>query len=99
MKLFQYISKRYFIAISAFLVWMIFLDPTSYFIHKELDDQIEKLSRQKAHFEKEIANDKKQLQVLKTDSGLERYAREKYFMKKADEAIFIINTDSIKKND
>ncbi len=97
MKLFQYISKRYFIAISVFLIWMIFLDPTSYFIHKELDDQIEKLSRQKAHFENEIKKDEEQLRVLKTDSGLERYAREKYFMKREDESIFIINTDSIKK--
>ena len=36
-----------------------------------------------------------ELLKMKTDSGLEEYAREKLFMKKEDEEIFIIEFDSI----
>jgi cell division protein FtsB len=32
---------------------------------------------------------------MKTDSGLEEYAREKLYMKKEDEEIFIIEFDSL----
>lgn len=96
MKIFNYISKRYFIAIGAFLVWIIFLDPTSYFIHKELDNEIEKLQEQKNHFEAVIKADNAKIKNLETDSGLIRYAREKYYMKKDNETTFIIETDSIK---
>jgi len=39
--------------------------------------------------------DTKELNKIKTDSGLEEYAREKLFMKKEDEEIFIIEFDSI----
>ena len=35
------------------------------------------------------------LNKIKTDSGLEEYAREELFMKKEDEEIFIIEFDSI----
>ncbi len=96
MNITKYISKRYIVAIAAFVVWMVFLDPTSYFIHKELNDSIDKLETQRAHFKAEIAKDKQEIKVLKTDSGLERFARERYYMKKDDETIFIIETDSLK---
>jgi cell division protein FtsB len=33
---------------------------------------------------------------MKTDTGLEEYAREKLFMKKEDEEIFIIEFDTVK---
>jgi hypothetical protein len=98
MNIFKHISKRYIIAISAFLVWIIFLDPTSYLIHKELDTEIDKLKNQKEYFQKVIKSDQEKIKVLESDSGLERYAREQYYMKKENESIFIIETDSIKEN-
>ncbi len=33
---------------------------------------------------------------MQTDTGLEEYAREKLFMKKEDEEIFIIEFDTVK---
>ena len=36
-----------------------------------------------------------ELSKMKTDSGLEEYAREKLYMKKEDEEIFIIEFDSL----
>nr|BFF40049.1 hypothetical protein BACY1_18540 [Tenacibaculum mesophilum] len=46
---------------------------------------------------KKIKKDKKTIQQLQDSLQLERYAREKYLMKKEDEDIYIIEFDTIKK--
>ena len=47
------------------------------------------------YYEKEISKDNIELEMIQTDSGLEKYAREKLFMKKDNEEIFIIEYDTI----
>ena len=85
----------YFIIILLFFVWMLFFDSNSWLIHRELDNKIIKLEKQKEFYNKEIELDKQELSKMKTDSGLEEYAREKLYMKKEDEEIFIIEFDSL----
>ena len=74
---------------------MIFFDSNSLIIHNELNNDINELDVQKSYYEKEIAKDNKELQLIQTDSGLEKYAREKLFMKKENEEIFLIEYDTI----
>ena len=85
----------YFIIIVSFLIWMLFFDSNSYLVHRELNKNILKLEKQKDFYKEGIKEDTKELNKIKTDSGLEEYAREKLFMKKEDEEIFIIQFDSI----
>ena len=85
----------YFIIIVSFIIWMLFFDSNSYLVHRELNKNILKLEKQKNFYKEGIKEDAKELNKLKTDSGLEEYAREKLFMKKEDEEIFIIEFDSI----
>ena len=85
----------YFIIIVSFLIWMLFFDSNSYLVHRELNKNILKLEKQKDFYKEGIKEDTKELNKIKTDSGLEEYAREKLFMKKEDEEIFIIEFDSI----
>ena len=85
----------YFIIIVSFLIWMLFFDSNSYLVHRELNKNILKLEKQKHFYKEGIKEDTKELNKIKTDSGLEEYAREKLFMKKEDEEIFIIEFDSI----
>ena len=85
----------YFIIIVSFLIWMLFFDSNSYLVHRELNKNILKLEKQKNFYKEGIKEDAKELNKIKTDSGLEEYAREKLFMKKEDEEIFIIEFDSI----
>ena len=73
-----------------FVIWMIFFDTNSLIIHNELSNDIDKLNNQKKYFTNEINKDKSELKLLQTDSGLEKYAREKLFMKKENEDIFLI---------
>ena len=85
----------YFIIIVSFLIWMLFFDSNSYLVHRELNKNILKLEKQKDFYKEGIKEDTKELNKIKTDSGLEEYAREELFMKKEDEEIFIIEFDSI----
>ena len=94
-KLFKLIKSTYGIIIILFIFWMIFFDSNSLIIHNELNNDINELDVQKSYYEKEIAKDKIELQLIQTDSGLEKYAREKLFMKKENEEIFLIEYDTI----
>ena len=64
-------------------------------VHYELNNDISELNQKKEYYKNEIQKDNKELNLIKTDSGLEKYAREKLFMKKDNEEIFIIQYDTI----
>ncbi|MAB48893.1 MAG: septum formation initiator [Flavobacteriaceae bacterium] len=90
----------YVLVLVVFIVWMLFFDAHSWFFHHELNSDIEELEYQKEHYKNEIAKDNKAIKELSTEEGIERTARENYYMKKADEDIFIIEyQDSIAKQD
>ncbi len=91
--------KNIFILIVVgFAVWMIFFDANSYLIHRELNADVDELETEKEYYNKEIEKDKKAIKELSNDLGVEKLAREKYYMKKANEEIFIIEyEDSIPK--
>lgn len=94
-RLLKLIKSTYGIIIILFIIWMIFFDSNSLIIHNELNNDINELDDQKSYYEKEIAKDNIELQLIKSDSGLEKYAREKLFMKKDNEEIFLIEYDTI----
>lgn len=81
-----------------FSVWMLFFDSNSWFIHNELNNDIEKLEDEKKYYQNEIKKDSKEIKKLSTDDGLEKFGREKYNMKKKNEEIYLIEyEDSIAK--
>lgn len=79
----------------SFIVWMLFFDENSYLIHRELNNEIEKLELSTKYYKKEIEKDQKMLTDLKNPKSLEKFARETYKMKKENEDIFIVEFDSI----
>lgn len=83
-----------------FLIWMLFFDANSWLIHRELNNEIDDLESQKEYYKKEIEKDKKAIKKLSTEDGLEKFAREEYYMKRDNEEIFIIEyEDSLKTKD
>ena len=57
--------------------------------------ELRKLKSDKEYYTKKIEVDKKKLRELKTDNdNLEKFAREQYHMKKADEDLYIVLTPS-----
>jgi len=98
---FKWISNKYIWVLVFFCTWMVFLDNYSYFDHRVLDKQIEDLEDNSAYYEQEIKKDQKNIKQLKNSEQIEKYAREKYYMKKDSEDIYIIEFegDTIEKTD
>ena len=92
-------SNVYVLVITGFLIWMLFLDTNSWMTHRELNKEIEKLERQRNQLQEEIQKDKALIEKLKDPEELEKYARERYKMKKEGEEIFIIEYEDSLKND
>ncbi|OMP30471.1 septum formation initiator family protein [Mangrovimonas sp. DI 80] len=91
------LKNPFVLILLGFAVWMLFFDANSWLIHHELNTDIEELEDEKEYYKKEIAKDKKAIKALSTEEGLEKLAREKYYMKKANEEIYIIEyEDSLK---
>ncbi|MDA8558419.1 septum formation initiator family protein, partial [Flavobacteriaceae bacterium] len=68
-----------------------------YLFHSTLNSEINDLVIKKEKLKKEIQNDQKLIDDLKDPDNYEAFAREKFFMKKKDEEIYIIEfKDSIK---
>jgi len=93
----KFITNKYVIFLCVFIFWMLFFDENSILIHREFNQEIKKLKNEKEYFQTEIKKDKKLINSLKDTNQLEKFAREKYYMKKDNEDIFIIKYDSLKK--
>ena len=89
-KWFRFISNKYVLILLLFFAWMFFFDTNNWFIHKELDDDIEALEENKQFYLKEINKDKAFIEKMKDSQEMEKYAREKYYLKKENEDIYII---------
>jgi len=88
----------YLLVFIVFAIWMLFFDAHSLLFHYELNEDIEELEYQKEHYKNEMSRDNKAIKELSTEEGIERTARENYYMKKPNEDIFIIEyEDSIAK--
>lgn len=81
---------KYIIALVLFIIWMLFFDSHSYLEHKELNKEIEKLENNKAYYQGEIKHDNEKIKSYQNIEQIEKFAREKYYMKKDNEEIFII---------
>jgi cell division protein FtsB len=77
-----------------FLVWMLFLDSNDLISRFKLSAKLRNLDREKAYYQEKIADVEKDRHELMTDRELlEKFAREKYLMKKETEDIFIIQEE------
>jgi len=87
---FQFLSNKYIWSLLFFIIWMLFLDNYSYFDHRVLNEQIDELEDNKTYYQEEIKKDEAQIKQLKNPQQVEKYAREKYYMKKDSEDIYLI---------
>lgn len=86
----RFLSNRFFVVIVFFIIWMLFLDNTSYIDHRILDKELEELEVNKKYYQDEIKRDQEDIKRLKNSDQIEKYAREKYYMKRDSEDIYII---------
>lgn len=88
----RWLTNRYFLIGTAFTVWMLFVDNSSWLVHRELNSEIDEVDRAIEYYRGEISEDRQMLHDLDSVPGtLERIAREEHLMKRENEDVFIIS--------
>ncbi|MBN1651999.1 MAG: septum formation initiator family protein [Bacteroidales bacterium] len=83
--------NKYWISVIVLFVLLAFVDQYNFRAHYKLMKELRDLKNQKAFFLEEIEQDSTAFHNLfESDDNLEKFAREKYKMKKPNEDIFII---------
>lgn len=94
-KLPWYLKNRYVIASIVFVVWLAFFDQHNFISQIEFRAELYRLNQDKAYYQKEIVEIEEDLKELLSDNRkLEKFARERYYMKKPDEEIFVFVPDA-----
>lgn len=87
----SFLRNKFLLATTAFVVWMLFFDRNDVFTQMERKSELNELKESKAYFEKQIAENRRFSKDLQFNvSAIEKYAREKYLMKRDNEDLFII---------
>jgi cell division protein FtsB len=90
-KLIPILKNKYFLTIIGLSVWVIFFDKNDLQTEIELKRDIKKLEEERNYFAKEISGITTDIKDLSTNpKTLEKFAREKYLMKRDNEDIFVI---------
>ncbi|MFY7964408.1 MAG: FtsB family cell division protein [Chitinophagaceae bacterium] len=93
-KMVPYITNKYLITTLFLFVWVLFFDENDYITtQKSRLNDLATLSKKRAYYKREIETAQQELSdIQNSDDALEKFARERYLMKKNGEDIFIIET-------
>ena len=87
----KFLLNQYTLTGLSFSLWMIFLDANNYFIHAELNQQIDALEADIEFYESTLERDRELLKQLNTNpEAFETYARENFGMHKEGETVTVI---------
>ncbi len=90
-RLIDLVKNKFFLITIAFLVWMIFFDKNDLFSQYQYHQQVSKLKQERNFYKAETDKVSKDLDELTSNpEKLEKFAREKYLMKKDNEDVFVI---------
>jgi len=85
------LRNKYFYTLVFFMVWMLFFDQNRVSNQYKLQKNLSNLEAQKQFYLSEIKNQTNIIEALERDTVLlEKYAREKYLMKRDNEVVYVI---------
>ena len=88
---FPILRNKYVITILIFSVWILFFDQNNLMNRFSSIKKLNKLEKEKIYYKNKIEEDQRRIKELTSDKeDLEKFAREKYLMKKDNEDIFVI---------
>ena len=86
-------------ALTAFIVLMLFIDHNDIFVQMDHQRQLKDLTASKQFYQQKIDETRKNLADLQNNSAaLEKYAREKFLLKRDNEDIFVTEPQNNQKN-
>jgi cell division protein FtsB len=90
-KLPPFVKNFYFIVGVVFIFWMLFIDSNDLYSQYKKHRKLRELEHQKAYYAQKIIEVEKDREELLSNSELlEKFAREKYLMKKETEDLYIL---------
>jgi len=95
-RLIDLFKNKFFIVTVAFIVWMLFFDKNDLISQYEYRKKVNTLKEERDFFTKETEKVSKDLDELNSNpKKLEKFAREKYLMKKDNEDVFVIVKEKV----
>lgn len=82
------LRNRYFLALVLFFAYMIFFDRHDFLTQIRLQRMVNKLEQDKQYYQEKIEGAERE--KVDMEANKERFARERYFMQRADEDVYII---------
>lgn len=90
----NWLKNKYALTFLIFLVWLAFFDQNNFLVQYGYKKELKNLNNDKAFYLNEIDKTKAELEDLTTNPiTLEKFAREKYLMKKDNEEIFVFEAE------
>jgi len=87
------LKNKYFVTLTLFVVWMGFFDTKDWGLIRERQIKLKALEKSEKEMATLITETRAELSMLKTSAeSVEKYAREKYLMKKDNEDIYVVKT-------
>jgi cell division protein DivIC len=88
----SWLKNKYTLTIIGFVVWMLFFDDRDVYItYFRQRHELNAVQESKQYYEQQIALTKNELDQLKINAAtIEKYAREKYLMKRDNEDLFVV---------
>lgn len=88
----NWIKNKYTIASIIFAFWFFFVGANCFIARVKINSEISRLESKKVFYQNEIKELRTYLDKLQNDKVVqEKVAREKYFVKKPNEEVFIMN--------
>ena len=82
------VLNKYGLVFVAFIIWMLFFDSKNVFVQYKLSNRIEELKNDKEDYLQKYESVMKEKYDLNKD--IVRFAREKYYMHKENEEVYIV---------
>jgi cell division protein FtsB len=90
-KVLPWLRNKYILTLAIFILWMLLFDSSNWLDIIATYKRIRKFEKEKMYYLEKIEADRNRLEELRTNNeNLEKFAREQYLMKRADEEIFVI---------
>ena len=91
----SWLKNKYLLTAAFFVMWMFFFDHNDILSNIERRQKLNELQQSEQHLKQLIAESHQELDLLKNNAqSIEKYAREKYMMKKDNEDLFIVKSNS-----
>jgi len=88
---FPILRNKFVLTILVFGVWIVLFDQNNMLDRFSDMKTLKKIEKEKDYYQNKIKEDQKRIQELTSDKDdLEKFAREKYLMKKDNEDVFIV---------